>query len=133
MTTEEMLQKIAELESENEALKKKLTHRPWRPTLPESLEAKYHELYQSNWGPSWMRMKIVDHEDLNTLSRIVRKACFDPVEKLVKEKDGKTHKSNYAISMLNLTEEQHTKYLDVMEKILDVLWENKRDRRATDL
>lgn len=132
MNNEELLAKIAELEAENQKLKKTMDD-IGKKKQSAYIKVKYAEKYP------WVRHMGDNHR--NALSALIRSICFPKVAKMCSHTwyDGSKseRESNYILSTRDMTDEQVKRYFEICGKILAVLdeyeiiteeWEAKTGR-----
>ena len=115
MTNEELMARIAELEAENAKLKDEVNGiGKKRPAI--SIKLKFRDKYP------WVGHMGDDMR--NSLSLIVRKVCFEKIDKECVRcygNDKRKVKNEYALSPKDMTEEQAERYYEICGKILGVL------------
>ena len=95
MTTQEMLNRISELEHENEQLQKRLHEK----------EANMRFTFKKDWG--------IYYGPADSLSKAVRWVCF----RKLTTKEG----SPRVITLKGMTDDEYTRYCTIMRTLCDVL------------
>lgn len=123
---EELLEKIRQLEKENNRLAKELSIRreselKLRPVVSAEMATKYG----INSGSQHCHAIHMSGDQLITLGGIVRRALFGT--KIVSRNHRGIQKESDATKRLcELLDEEYKQYLNVMDQILGILYENRK-------
>lgn len=108
-----LLQKIKELEDQVQQLKVMLPEEkpPKRAMCPKAVAEKHGGLMKEGTAWEYNHFPFMSYKDLMSLTNVIRRCCFLRNEKT----RGKTLKE--------LSDEEYTKYCEVLDKLLDVFEE----------
>lgn len=129
---EELQAKVQELEAEIQKLRETQVIKKQAPRslCPKEVAEKHGGLMKGGVAWEYNHFPYMHHDDLTNLSRLIRRCCFLRASRSATYVSADNHtcrvkqsKFDYGKTLKEMTDEEYSRYCEILDKVLDVFQE----------